>query len=77
MLGAFFAMVMPDVEGLNWLSAGSMQFWSNHYMAMLLPVLLMSLRIFKRPKMKQFIYSLVAFFVCIAKLWGPMVILTH
>ena len=61
-LGAFFAMVMPDVEGLNWLSAGSMQFWSNHYMAMLLPVLLMSLRIFKRPKMKQFIYSLVAFF---------------
>ena len=61
-LGAFFAMVMPDTEGLNWLAAGSMQFWSNHYMAMLLPVLLMSLRIFKRPKMKQFIYSLVAFF---------------
>ncbi len=61
-LGAFFAMVMPDTEGLNWLAAGSIQFWSNHYMAMLLPVLLMSLRIFQRPKMKQFIYSLVAFF---------------
>lgn len=61
-LGAFFAMVMPDTVGLNWLSAGSMQFWSNHYMAMLLPVLLMSLRIFKRPKLKQFFYSLAAFF---------------
>ncbi len=61
-LGAFFAMIMPDTDGLNWLSAGSVQFWCNHYMAMLLPLLLMSLKIFARPKMKQFIYSLVAFF---------------
>ena len=62
-LGAFFAMIMPNLgDDVNWLQASSVQFWSNHYMAMLLPLLLMSLSIFRRPKMKQFIYSLVAFF---------------
>ncbi len=61
-LGAFFAMAMPNTDGANWLSAKSIHFWNNHYMAMLLPLLLMSLGLFKRPKIKQFIYSLVAFF---------------
>lgn len=61
-LGAFLAMVMPNTDGANWLSSSTMRFWSNHYMAMLLPLLLMSLKIFPRPKLKQFIYSLVAFF---------------
>ena len=61
-LGAFFAMIMPDTNSAFWLSSRSIQFWSNHYMAFLLPLLLMSLGIFRRPKMKQFIYSLVAFF---------------
>ncbi len=61
-LGAFLAMIMPNTDKANWLSAFSMQFWSNHYMAMLLPLLLMTLKIFARPKMKQFVYSLVAFF---------------
>ena len=62
-LGAFFAMIMPNLgDDINWLEAASLQFWSNHYMAMLLPLLLMSLQLFNRPKMKQFIYSLVAFF---------------
>ncbi|MBE6699199.1 MAG: ATP-binding cassette domain-containing protein [Ruminococcaceae bacterium] len=62
-LGAFFAMIMPNLgDDVNWLQASSLQFWSNHYMAMLLPLLLMSLKLFKRPQMKQFIYSLVAFF---------------
>ncbi|MBQ8303029.1 MAG: YwaF family protein [Clostridia bacterium] len=61
-LGAFLAMVMPNTDHANWLSSFSMQFWNNHYMAMLLPILIMSLRIFPRPKMKQFVYSLIAFF---------------
>ena len=61
-LGAFLAMIMPNLgDSINWMEASSLQFWSNHYMAMLLPLLLMSLKIFNRPKMKQFIYSLVAF----------------
>ena len=62
-LGAFFAMIMPNIgDSVNWLEAYSLQFWSNHYMAMILPLLLMSLKLFKRPQMKQFVYSLVAFF---------------
>ncbi len=61
-LGAFLAMIMPNVSDAAWLSASSMRFWSNHYIAMLMPLLIMSLRIFPRPKMKQFTYSLIAFF---------------
>ncbi len=61
-LGAFFAMVMPNTDGANWISDTSMDFWLNHYMALLLPLLIMSLKIFPRPKMKQFTYSLIAFF---------------
>ena len=61
-LGAFFAMIMPDTNSAFWLSSRSIQFWSNHYMAFLLPLLLMSLGIFRRPKIKQFAYSLIAFF---------------
>ena len=61
-LGAFFAMVLPNTDGTNWISARSMQFWINHYMAMTLPLLIMSLGIFPKPKIKQFGYSLLAFF---------------
>jgi ABC-2 type transport system ATP-binding protein len=61
-LGAFLAMIMPNTDGANWLAVRTMEFWSNHYMAFLLPILIMSLRIFPRPKMKQFTYSLIAFF---------------
>ena len=61
-LGAFLAMIMPNTDGANWLGIRTMEFWLNHYMALLLPILIMSLRIFPRPKMKQFTYSLIAFF---------------
>ena len=61
-LGAFLAMIMPNTDGANWLATRTFEFWTNHYMAFLLPMLIMSLGIFERPKMKQFIYSLVAFF---------------
>ena len=61
-LGAFLAMIMPNTDGANWLGARTFEFWSNHYMALLLPMLIMSLRIFPRPKMRQFTYSLIAFF---------------
>ncbi len=61
-LGAFLAMIMPNTDGANWLATRTFEFWTNHYMALLLPLLIMSLGIFKRPKMKQFTYSLIAFF---------------
>ncbi len=62
-LGAFFAMVMPNTDVVGILSDSMFEFWINHYMAFLLPILVISLGIFERPKMKQFTYSLIAFFV--------------
>ena len=61
-LGAFLAMVMPNTDGANIMSDQSWEFWINHYMAFLLPVLIIALGIFRRPKMKEFTYSLIAFF---------------
>ena len=61
-LGAFLAMIMPNTSTAGILSAGMFEFWINHYMAFLLPMLVISLRIFERPKMRQFTYSLIAFF---------------
>ena len=61
-LGAFLAMIMPNTDGANWLATRTFEFWFNHYIAFALPVLIMTLGIFKRPKMKQFVYSLIAFF---------------
>ena len=60
-LGAFLAMIMPNTSE-RWMSATTWFFWVNHYIAMLLPLLIMSLGIFPRPKIKQFWYSLIAFF---------------
>ena len=72
-LGAFFAMIMPDTVQ-PWLSTSSLHFWTNHYMATIMPLLVMSLGIFPRPKIKQFWYSLLAFigyyaFILVANAW--------
>ena len=44
-LGAMLAMVMPNTDSGMWLADMSIRFWSNHYMAMILPILVMSLGI--------------------------------
>ena len=59
-LGAFLAMIMPTSDE-HMLMAGQMKFWANHYCAFFMPILLISLKIFERPKLKTFIYSLIAF----------------
>ncbi len=62
-LGAFLAMILPNLDNATIFSLRNVEFWLNHYMALLLPILIMSLNIFKRPKMKELFYSLIAFFV--------------
>lgn len=63
-LGAFFALAMPDTdEGTNVLAFSLLRFWSNHYFAFFMPLLCVSLKMFKKPKLKQFIYSAIAFTV--------------
>ena len=63
-IGAFFAMTMPNYEeGLNFLDPALMVFWVNHICAFGMPLLLMALGEFERPKLKQFYYSTIAFSV--------------
>ena len=61
-MGAFFAMLMPNTAStVNALAAYRVMYWWNHYPAFFMPVLLIALGIFKRPKFKEWLYSQVAF----------------
>ena len=61
-LGAFLAMIMPNYDG-SALSNDTIHFWINHYPAFFMPLLLVALKIFERPKFKQWVYSQIAFCV--------------
>ena len=58
-LGAAMAMLMPNMSG-NVLDPSIVHFWINHYIAFFMPILLISLKLFERPKLKQWTYSLIA-----------------
>lgn len=61
-LGAFLAMVMPNYSsGLNLFDYGIVRFYINHYIAFFMPLLMVALRVYARPKLKQFKYSMVGF----------------
>lgn len=70
-LGAFFAMVMPSYEVINLFSTNLYVFWVNHYIAFFMPVLIVLLKVYQRPKLKFFYYSMVGF----AIYFGLMLIL--
>ncbi len=61
-LGAFLAMVMPNTAAdTPAFSVRTMEFWINHYCAFFMPFVCVGLKLYSRPKMKLFIYSLIAF----------------
>lgn len=63
-LGAFFAMAMPNYEdSLGFLDHETVRFWINHIIAFDLPILIVLLKIYQRPKLKLFIYSMIGFFL--------------
>ncbi|MDD4815706.1 MAG: YwaF family protein [Clostridia bacterium] len=63
-LGAFLAMVMPNLsDGLNIFAPSMLVFYINHYSAFFMPLLVVALGVFGRPKWKQFVYSMVGFAV--------------
>ena len=77
-LGAFLAIAMPDynLEGINgtMFVHDTVLFFRSHYQAFFMPLLVVGLGIFKRPRMKEFKYSLVGFagyylFVLIVNGW--------
>ena len=61
--GALFAMVMPSYDNVNLFSWKLVNFWVNHYPAFFMPLLLVALKVFDRPKIKQFYYSMIGFFL--------------
>jgi ABC-2 type transport system ATP-binding protein len=62
--GALMAMLMPNyAETVNMTSHIIVHFWYNHSMAFFMPLLLVALKLFPRPQMKQMYYSLIAFTV--------------
>jgi ABC-2 type transport system ATP-binding protein len=61
-LGAFLAMAMPNVaSGTGYLEYSSVRFWINHYCAFFMPIVIIMLKLYERPKIKLFGYSLAAF----------------
>lgn len=64
-LGAFLAITMPNygLENLNgsFIVSGTVGFFFDHYQAFFMPLLVVGLGIFRRPRWKEFCYSLVGF----------------
>lgn len=62
-LGAFLAMVMPNYspDTINIIDTNLCVFYINHYIAFFMPILFVSLKMFERPKFKQFVYSMLGF----------------
>lgn len=61
-LGALLAMFMPNYAATsNLFSAGLINFYINHYIAFFMPVLIVALKVYARPKLKEFIYSMIGF----------------
>lgn len=61
-LGAFLAMIMPNFAAdSNILGYRCVSFFINHYMAFFMPLLIVALRVYKRPRLKEFKYSMIGF----------------
>ncbi len=63
-MGALLAMMIPgEFDGLNALGTTRVAFWLNHWAAFFMPVLIMALKVFKRPKLKEWAMAVGEFCV--------------
>ena len=63
-MGSLFAMVIPgSMNGLNAIGTERISYWVNHYPAFFMPVLAVALKIFNRPKFKEWVYAVISFTV--------------
>ncbi len=61
-LGALLAMLLPNYSASLLITSSYMiSFWYNHAIAFFMPLLLVALGIFERPKLKQMYYSIFYF----------------
>lgn len=62
-LGAFWALLIPNYGETGIFAWNLWQFYQNHYQAFFMPLLIVGLGIFPRPRWKEFSYSMVSFAV--------------
>ena len=63
-LGAFLALIMPNYsDTASIISTNVWLFYMNHYHAFFMPLLVVGLGIFRRPRWKEFSYSMIGFTV--------------
>jgi len=61
-LGAFLAMAMPNYSAeTNLFAMRLVNFYINHYIAFFMPIIMVSLKLYERPRLKTFMYSMVGF----------------
>ena len=59
-IGALLALLMPNYSGtMGVFSNGTVEFYINHWYAFFLPILIVMLEIYKRPKLRYFFYSII------------------
>lgn len=62
-LGAFCALTMPNYGNATILSPHICEFYLSHYQAFFMPLLVVGLGMFNRPRIKEFKYSMISFVV--------------
>ncbi len=63
-IGAFLALLMPNYDSdLGAFSTRVVEFYINHLYAFFMPILIVLLGVYERPKLKYFGYSMVGFFL--------------
>ena len=60
-MGALLAMVAAgDLDGLNAIGTERISYWVNHYAAFFMPLVILALKIFRRPKFREWVYAVIA-----------------
>lgn len=60
--GAWFAILMPNTSSdTNLLNPDIWRFWFNHGLAFYMPLLAVALKVYEKPKLKQYFYSTIFF----------------
>lgn len=63
-LGAFLAMLIPNyADASGFFTPSIVRFWTNHSLAFSMPVLIILLGIYERPRLKHFKYSMIGFLI--------------
>lgn len=76
-LGAFFALTMPNFsESLAIFDPEILAFYINHLYAFFMPVAIVLLGVYERPKFKYFVYSQIGFLAYFALVMGVNTVLT-